>query len=29
MTDDDLQTYKNEEINVIKPELTHIETNND
>ena len=29
MTDDGLQTYKNEEMNVIKSEHTHIETNND
>ena len=29
MTDYGLQTYKNEKINVIKSEVTHIETNND
>ena len=29
MTDDGLQTYKKEKMNVIKSELTHIETNND
>ena len=29
MTDDGLQTYKNEKMNVIKSELTHIEANND
>ena len=29
MTDDGLQTYKNEKINVIKSEYTHIEANND
>ena len=29
MTDYGLQTYKNKKMNVIKSELTHIETNND
>ena len=29
MTDDGLQTYKKEKMNVIKSEITHIEANND